>query len=312
MTMGKATVMVVEDELIVAENLKVTLTDMGYNVPKTACSSTEALTIVGDIMPDIILMDIVLEGSEFDGVETARRIRSRHDIPIVFVTAYADDETLERVKVTEPFAYILKPFNERELYSAIELGLSKHHMEQEIKKRDDILFAISFAVEWYLRFQKENRRAMAGNPETVESGIREILEQIGLAVNADMVTVFRMNLEAEGNTGAKIQYFWAAPGIFKTAPSLSRNEPLLTFTTSLWRSLLASGNAVAGNVSRFPEGERNFFEKCGISSIAMLPLIKNDALWGFVGFSDSGSREWSDGEMEALTVAGNLVGAVLE
>lgn len=310
--MGKATVMVVEDELIVAENLKVTLTGMGYDVPKTACSSDEALTFVDEIMPDIILMDIVLEGSEFDGIDTARRIRMQYDIPVVFVTAYADDETLERVKITEPFAYILKPFNERELYSAIELGLSKHRMQWEIKKRDDILFAISFAVEWYLRFQKQNRRVLAGNPESAESGIREILEQIGLAVNADMVTVFRMNLETEGNTGAKIQYFWAAPGIFKATPSHSRDDAWITFTTSLWRSLLASGNAVAGNVSRFPEGERRFFERCGIASIAMLPLIKNDALWGFVGFSDSGSREWSEGEMEALTVAGNIVGAVLE
>jgi GAF domain-containing protein len=69
---------------------------------------------------------------------------------------------------------------------------------------------------------------------------------------------------------------------------------------------------VAGEIEKFPKEDRIFFEKCGISSIAMLPLIKNDALWGFVGFSDSGSREWSDGEMEALTVAGNLVGAVLE
>ena len=71
--MGKATVLVVEDELIVAENLKVILTGMGYDVPETACSSNEALTLADDLMPDIILMDIVLEGSEFDGVETARR-----------------------------------------------------------------------------------------------------------------------------------------------------------------------------------------------------------------------------------------------
>lgn len=310
--MGKATVMVVEDELIVAENLKVTLTGMGYDVPKTACSSAEALAYVSEVMPDLILMDIVLEGSEFDGIETARRIRMQHDIPVVFVTAYADDETVERVKTTEPSAYILKPFNERELYSALELGLSRHRMQREIKKRDNILFAISFAVEWYLRFQKENRCALSGSPVSAESGIREILEQIGLAVNADMVTVFRMNMETEGNTSAKIQYFWAAPGIFRSAPSRSRDDAWITFTTSLWRSLLASGNAVAGNVTRFPDGERQFFERCGIASIAMLPLIKNDALWGFVGFSDSGSREWSDGEMEALTVAGNIVGAVLD
>lgn len=307
--MKKASILVVEDELIVAENLRLILGGMGYDVPETACSAEEAFRSVDEQHPDLILMDIVLEGSEFDGVETARQIRSRYDIPVVFLTAYADDETLDRVKVTAPFAYILKPFNERELYSAIELALHRHHMEQEIKKRDNILFALSFAVEWFLRFQKESRQALAGRPENIEHGVREILEQIGLAVNADMVTVFRMNMESEGNTGAKIQYFWAAPGIFRGQSS--REEAWIPFTTSLWRSLLASGNAVAGNVSRFPEGERCFFEKCGISSIAMLPLFKNDALWGFVGFSDNGPREWSDSEMEALTVAGNIVGAVI-
>jgi CheY-like chemotaxis protein len=310
--MTKATILVVEDELIVAENLRVTLNGMGYEVPRTACCSMEAIRFVEEHPPDLILMDIRLDGSEFDGVETARRIRGRYDIPVVFLTAYADDETLERVKVTEPFAYILKPFNERELFSAIELALHKHHTEQEIKKRDNILFALSFAVEWFLRYQKESRRAKAGWADSPDEGIREVLGQIGYAVNADMVAVFRMNLELEGNTGAKIQYLWSAPGMAPPVPQADTEDTRLIFTTSLWRSLLASGNAFAGNVKKFPEGERKFFEKCGMMSIAMLPLFQEGALWGFVGFSAASSRDWTDSEMEALTVAGNLVGAVLE
>ena len=210
--MTRASILVVEDEVIVAENLRVTLSGMGYMVPDTACSSSEALESVEKNLPDLILMDIVLEGSEFDGVETARRIRKNHDIPVVFVTAYADDETLERVKVTEPFAYILKPFNERELYSAIELALHRHQMEQEIKKRDTILFAISFAIEWFLRHQRESRTAKSGHPDTLEKGIVEILEHIGLAVDASMVAVFRMSPETDGDGGAMIQYIWVAPG----------------------------------------------------------------------------------------------------
>jgi two-component system, response regulator PdtaR len=310
--MTKARILVVEDELIVAENLRVTLGGMGYDVPQTACCSEEAIRFVEERPPDLILMDIRLEGSEFDGVETARRIRGRYDIPVVFLTAYADDETLERVKVTEPFAYILKPFNERELYSAIELALHKHHAEQELKKRDNILFALSFAVEWYLRFQKESRQAKAGDPAIIDDGIREVLGQIGFAVNADMVAVFRMNLEQEGNTGAKIQYLWSAPGLSPAVPEAGYEDARLIFTTSLWRSLLASGNAFAGNVKKFPEGERRFFEQCGIMSIAMLPLFREGGLWGFVGFSAATSRDWTDTEMEALTVAGNIVGAVLD
>jgi len=307
----KASILVVEDELIVAENLRSVLGSMGYHVPDTACCSEEAIRFAEAHLPDLILMDIRLEGSEHDGVETAHRIRRRHDIPVVFLTAYADDETLERVKVTEPFAYILKPFNERELYSAIELALHRHHMELELKKRDNILFALSFAVEWFLRSRRESRRAKAGDPPVADEGIREVLGQIGFACNADMVAVFRLNLAEEGNTGAKIQYLWTSPGL---APPVHRDsaDARLVFTTTLWRSLLAGGNAFAGNVGKFPEQERKFFERCGMMSIALLPLFREGALWGFVGFSATSTRDWTESEMEALTVAGNLVGAVLE
>ena len=309
--MPKASVLVVEDELIVAENLRSILGGMGYQVTGTACCSEEAIRFADTCHPDLILMDIRLEGSAHDGVETARRIRGRHDIPIVFLTAYADNETLERVKVTEPFAYILKPFNERELYSAIELALHRHHMEQELKKRDNILFALSFAVEWFLRSRKESRRAKAGDPSVMDEGIREVLGQIGFAVNADIVAIFRMNLAEEGDTGAKLQYLWAAPG--HAAPAYPDSpDNRLVFTTSLWRSLLASGNAFAGNIRKFPEGERKFFEQCGMVSLAMLPLFREGELWGFVGFSAASTRDWTESEMEALTVAGNIVGAVLE
>ncbi len=310
--MTSASILVVEDEVIVAENLRVTLSGMGYHVPETACSSSEAMDSVERNLPDLILMDISLEGSEFDGVETARRIRKNHDIPVVFVTAYADDETLERVKATEPFAYILKPFNERELYSAIELALHRHLMEQEIKKRDTILFAISFAIEWFLRHQRESRGAKTGQAEILEKGILDILEHIGLAVDANMVAIFRMKPGNDPMGESNIQHIWFAPGTAHTLPHPSGDSTPLTFTTSLWRTLLTSGNAIAGDIGKFPDEERKFFEKCGISSLAMLPLFKDDSLWGFVTLSSSVPRLWSDGEMEALLMAGNIVGAILE
>lgn len=310
----KPTVMVVEDELIVAESLRVTLTGMGYGVPPAACRSDEALTLADECHPDLILMDIILEGSEMDGVETARRIRARHDVPVVFVTAYADDETLDRVIETEPSAYILKPFNERELYSAIELALHRHRMERAIKKRDNILFAISFAVEWFLRHQKESTKAKTGHPGTFDSGIVEVLEHIGLAVDATTVAIFRMNQEQEGLEAAKIRYIWCAPGTpdFLSNPTEHAGSLKFTTSSSLWRTLLTAGNSISGDIDIFPEAERRFFEKCGIASMAILPLFRNDVLWGFIGISTAVSREWSDSEMEALRVAGNIIGALLE
>jgi CheY-like chemotaxis protein len=310
--MTGASVLIVEDELIVAENLRGVLTGMGYHIVGTAGDSTEAITIAGQSRPDLILMDIVLEGSELDGIETARHINSFHEIPIVFVTAYSDDGTLERAKGIAPFAYILKPFNERELYSAIELALSRHLMEQEIRKRDDILFALNFSVEWFLKYVKESRNAKTRPAETLERGIQNILEHVGLAVRANIVTVFRMNLDQEGPGGAKLQYIWAAPGMSRHLVYPCDDDSRITFSTSLWRTLLASGNIVAGEIEKFPKEDRLFFERCGISSIAILPLFRNDALWGFVGFSGDRAREWSDTEMEALTLAGNIVGGVLD
>jgi len=310
--MSRPSILIVEDEVIVAENLKMILSGMGYTVPAIACNSTEALEELEKTEPDLILMDIVLEGSEFDGVETARWIRHTYEIPLVFVTAYADNETLERVKGVQPFAYILKPFNERELYSAIELALSRHRMEQEIKKRDNILFAISFAIEWFLRHQRESRKAKNGHPGCLEAGIVEILEHVGLAVNASMVAVFRLNLDEEGNNGAKVQYLWSDPGMGPPANPSNPSSPHLAFTTTLWRKLIESGNSLSGDIGKFPPEEQRIFSQCGVSSVAMFPLFKSDCLWGFVGISASAPRQWSEGEMEALMLAGNIVGAVLE
>jgi two-component system, response regulator PdtaR len=310
--MKKNTILVVEDEAIVAEDLRFRLSAMGYEVPETVGSSEEALSRVEALSPDLILMDIVLEGSSMDGIETARTILSRFEIPIIFVTAFADDATFNRARTADPFAYILKPFNERELYSAIELALFKHRSEREIKKRDAILFAVSFSVEWYLRHQKECRNAKE-NPSIVkDSGILEILEHIRIAANATSVGIFRLNPETEGNGDAKIQYICVEPGSHHTGVSSGNESTALNFSTSLWKFLLASGQAIAGDVNKMPDNERKFFEEQGILSVAILPIFKNGSLWGFVGYADKASREWSEGEIEGLLTAGNIIGAVLD
>ncbi|MFA6225819.1 MAG: response regulator [Methanoregula sp.] len=310
--MKKNLIMVVEDEVIVAEDLRLRLSAMGYDVPETIGSSEEALSRVEELSPDLILMDIVLEGSAMDGIETARAILSRIEVPIIFVTAFADDVTLDRAKTANPFAYILKPFNERELYSAIELALFKHRNEQEMKKRDAILFAISFSVEWYLRYQKECRNAIENPTDVKEAGILEILEHIRIAANATSVGIFRLNPETEGNGKASIQYMCVEPGSHHTGFSPGNGSVALNFSTSLWKFLLSSGQAITGDINKLPENERQFFEEQGILSVAILPIFKNGSLWGFVGYADKASREWSEGEIEGLLTAGNIIGAVLD
>ena len=99
-----------------------------------------ALKEVEDKNPDLVLMDIVLDG-EMDGIETAKHIRSRFNIPVVYLTAYSDENILERAKITEPFGYVIKPFNERELRINIEIALYKHKMERELKESEQWLAA---------------------------------------------------------------------------------------------------------------------------------------------------------------------------
>ena len=150
-------------------------------------------------------MDIVLEGSPMDGIETAKKIGQFMDVPVIFVTAYSDKKTLARVKGTEPYAYILKPFNERELAFAIELALHRYRHDREIKNRDTLLLAISFAIEWFLRRQATIPVHDPRYEKNLTAGIMEILEHIGFAVHAASVCIFRMNPGHEGRDGAVVQ-----------------------------------------------------------------------------------------------------------
>ena len=125
-------IMIVEDEIIIAEGLMRKLKAMGYAVPAIVSSGEEAIKKVKENNPDLILMDIVIHG-KMDGIETAAQIHSLFDIPIVYLTAYADEKTLERAKITEPFGYLIKPFKERELQITIETALYKHKMEKKLR-----------------------------------------------------------------------------------------------------------------------------------------------------------------------------------
>jgi signal transduction histidine kinase len=128
-------IMIVEDERIIADDIQITLEDLGYTVPCAAASGKDAIDKAEKHRPDLVLMDIVLQG-EMDGIDAAKQIYSRFDIPIIYLTAYADESVLERAKKTAPFGYIIKPFEDRELHSGIETALFKHKMERELKQKN--------------------------------------------------------------------------------------------------------------------------------------------------------------------------------
>jgi two-component system, cell cycle sensor histidine kinase and response regulator CckA len=130
-------ILVVEDEHIVALDIKMHLEKYGYEVPTTCPSGEEALEKIEQVDPILVLMDIKLQG-ELDGLQTAEVIRSRYHTPVILLTAYADEDTIQRAKITQPFAYIIKPFEERELRTAIVIALYRHEMEQKVSEREKL------------------------------------------------------------------------------------------------------------------------------------------------------------------------------
>ena len=133
--MKKAKIMIVTDESIVAMEIKNKTLSMGYGVSAVVTSGKEAIKSVKESIPDLILMDVKLKG-KMNGVETAEHIHKQFNIPVVYLADYADNETLQKAKITEPFDCILKPFEERELYAAIELALYRYNMIMRLKESE--------------------------------------------------------------------------------------------------------------------------------------------------------------------------------
>jgi len=172
--MSNGKVMIVEDEGIVVADLQSMVKRLGYTVVGTASSGEEAVKLADSLKPDLILMDIHLDG-EMDGIHAAEQIMVHHDIPVTYLTAFADETTVERAKTTLPFGYILKPFEERDLRTAIELALYKHRMQKMLGQIEG----------WY-----------AAALQSLGDGV--------IATNAQGQVTF-MNSVAEALTGWKLQ-----------------------------------------------------------------------------------------------------------
>jgi len=129
--MTSQSILVVEDESVVAQDIQNSISRIGHEVAGWATTAEEAIALAEENHPDLVLMDIRL-GGEVDGITAAERIRQSFDIPVIFLTAFADDETLARVKLVGPFGYILKPFDESDLRIAIEIGASKHEFDRKV------------------------------------------------------------------------------------------------------------------------------------------------------------------------------------
>ena len=135
-------IMVVEDEAVIALKLQQMLTKMGYDVIGVSYSGEEALENARSLRPDLILMDIMIPG-KLDGINVAEMVKSELDIPVIFLTAFSEDKIIERAKKAEPFGYILKPFQDREIRAAIEVAFYKKEMENALKESEEKFRALA-------------------------------------------------------------------------------------------------------------------------------------------------------------------------
>lgn len=139
--MTKANVFILEDEFIVLKDIQASLKKLGYNIVGSAPSGEKALELLEEVTPDIALMDIMLKG-KMNGIETAQIVKDKYAIPVIYLTAYAEEATLNLAKVTEPYGYILKPFKEIDLHTSIEMALYKHKKDREIEQNRDMLYSL--------------------------------------------------------------------------------------------------------------------------------------------------------------------------
>jgi DNA-binding response OmpR family regulator len=134
-TIRQKSVLLVEDERIVAKDLQRTIERLGYEVIASVASADAAIEAAATRRPDLVLLDIHIKGSR-DGVDTAQELRNQFDVPVIFLTAFADEGTIGRARNTEPHGYLIKPVKPDELRAAVEIAFHKHEMESRLRERE--------------------------------------------------------------------------------------------------------------------------------------------------------------------------------
>jgi PAS domain S-box-containing protein len=180
-------IVIVEDEAITALDIKRKLEHWGHSSPKVAHSGADAIQIVNERNPDLILMDIVLKG-EIDGIETVTEIKKSHDIPIIYLTAHSEEKIMARAKYTEPYGYLIKPIDEKELFFAIESAFYKHSVDKKLKKVNRALRMISDCNQSIVRIKNKDELLNNICRLIVEEG-GYILAWVGMAENDEFKSV---------------------------------------------------------------------------------------------------------------------------
>lgn len=179
-------ILVVEDEAVTSMDIQRSLTDLGYSVCGIATTGELAVKKAGELHPDLILMDIMLNG-KMTGIDAAEIIRQQYRIPVVYLTAYSDDTYISKAKITEPFGYILKPFRELDLKTTIEMALYKYALEHALRISEETTRVLLNATDDFLFLIDTDGRFLAANTALAHKAGKTIRELIGTNIS-DLVT----------------------------------------------------------------------------------------------------------------------------
>jgi DNA-binding LytR/AlgR family response regulator len=197
--MNRVKIAVVEDEIIIADNICESLQTLGYNVLEPAINFTEGKELIDAELPDIAILDIHLSGRK-DGVDLALYIKETHDIPFIFLTAHADKATVERAKIVNPPAYLVKPFTKEELYSSIEVALFNHQKSKnQNQQSSEKQFFYIKQKNYFLKIKFENILFLKSDHVYVEIYtvqnekyvIRESLADFESKLNSNFIRIHR-------------------------------------------------------------------------------------------------------------------------
>jgi PAS domain S-box-containing protein len=194
--MAKGRIMVVEDEGVVALQIRESLQSLGYEVPLVALTGEEAVARLLETEPDLVLMDIQLKGA-LSGIDTAQRIRKRLDVPIVYLTAFSDAETLVQAQLTEPYGYILKPFEEKGLHAIIQMSLLKHSRAHSFRESGWWMSAVAASMveavlicdpKGYVKFVNPSTEVLLGRrqPDVLEKRLSDLVQLIDAETRAPL------------------------------------------------------------------------------------------------------------------------------
>jgi putative nucleotidyltransferase with HDIG domain len=298
--MAKAQILVVEDDNIVVMELRDRLQRLGYAIAGVASYGEEAIEKAGGERPDLVLMDIRLKG-QVDGIEAAEEIRTRFGIPVVYLTAYTDEDTLQRAKVTEPYGYIIKPFQERDLHTGIEVALYKHQAEEEIRRRNRELAAlntIAAVVSQSLNLD-----------EILNAGLDKVLELMHLNVGgiylADPV---RRKLDLIVHRGISKEFAYEVESVSVDERTLEA----VMVGGKLGRFIL-SVNAVMKDpveLKRIVSAMKN--EGLSLASSVPVLLQAKEEIVGLMIVASRLPRRFSEAELELLTSIAHQIATAIE